>query len=382
MFVRAVRKAIMQQGVGMQGLKTVAAAAALVLAGLGSATAQDKKPVNIYIWNDYLGETTIDDFKKATGYGANVDLYDSLELLEQKVLVGKSGYDVIVPTAEPALSRLIQAKVLQPLDKAKIPNLQNVSPDVLKQLEKSDPGNKYAVPYLGGTIGIGVIPAKIKAVAPDAPLDSWDLVFKPEIAKKVAACGITILDSASDVVPTVFNYLGLDPNSKKKEDHDAVEKLLLSIRPYVKQFVTGQNINLLAAGDACVVVGYNGDVIQAKARAAEAKNGVVVDYIIPKEGAQAWWDTLAIPADAPNKDAAYAFLNFALDVKNMAGISNGVKYANALPAALPLVKEEIRTDSAIFPTAEQQKKLFAISAVNPQVDRMRTRLWTKVKTGK
>lgn len=366
----------------MQGLKTTVAATALVLALTGAASAQDKKPVNIYIWNDYLGETTIDDFKKASGFGANVDLYDSLELLEQKVLVGKSGYDVIVPTAEPALSRLIQAKVLEPLDKSKIPNIKNLSPLVLKQLETSDPGNKFAVPYLGGTIGIGVIPAKIKALAPDAPLDSWDLVFKPEHAKKVAGCGITILDSAVDVIPSVLNYLGLDPNSKKKEDHDAAEKLLLSIRPYVKQFVTGQNINLLAGGDACVVVGYNGDVIQAKARAEEAKNGVVVDYIIPKEGAQAWWDTLAIPADAPNKDGAYAYINFVLDPKNIAGVSNTVSYANAVPASLPMVKEEVRSNSAVFPTEAQQAKLFTIAAVNPQVDRMRTRMWTKIKTGK
>lgn len=366
----------------MQGLKTAVAATALTLAMVGAAAAQDKKPVNIYIWNDYLGETTVDDFKKTTGFGANVDLYDSLELLEQKILVGKSGYDVIVPTAEPALSRLIQAKVLEPLDKSKIPNFKNISPAVLKLLETSDPGNRFAAPYLGGTIGIGVIPAKIKALAPDAPLDSWDLVLKPEFAKKVAPCGITILDSAVDVIPSVLNYLGLDPNSKKKEDHDAAEKVLLAIRPYVKQFVTGQNINLLAGGDACVVVGYNGDVIQAKARAEEAKNGVVVDYVIPKEGAQAWWDTLAIPADAPNKEGAYAFINFALDPQNMAGVSNTVSYANAVPATLPLIKESVRTNSAVFPTEAQQAKLFTISAVNPQVDRMRTRLWTKVKTGK
>lgn len=366
----------------MKTLKTVAAATALLLAGAVPAAAQDKKPVNIYIWNDYLGETTTDDFKKATGYGANVDLYDSLELLEKKVLVGKSGYDIIVPTAEPALSRLIQAKVLEPLDQSKIPNYKNISAAGLKQLEKSDPGNKFAVPYLGGTIGIGILPDKIKALMPDAPLDSWDLVFKPEVAKKLAPCGITILDSAVDVIPSVFNYLGLDPNSKKKEDHDAAEKLLLSIRPYVKQFVTGQNINLLAGGDACVVVGYNGDVVQAKARAQEAKNGVKVDYVIPKEGAQAWWDTLAIPADAPNKDGAYAFINFVLDPQNMAGISNTAKYANAVPGSLPLIKDEVSKDSAVFPTEAQQAKLFSIAAVNPQVDRLRSRLWTKVKTGK
>lgn len=358
------------------------AAAAAITALVGTASAQDKKPVNIYIWNDYLAENTLPDFTKANGYPTKVDLYDSLELLEQKVLVGKSGYDVIVPTAEPALSRLIQAKVVAPLDKAKIPNLSNVNPAILKLLESSDPGNKFAVPYLGGTIGIGILPDKIKALMPDAPLNSWDLVFKPEVAKKLAACGITILDSAVDVIPTVFHYLGIDPNSEKKADHDEAEKLLMSIRPYVKQFVTGQNINLLAGGDACVVVGYSGDVKQAKARAKEAGQGLKVEYVIPKEGAQAWWDTMAIPADAPNKEGAHALINHVLDPKQMAAITNSVQYGNAVTGSLPMVEESIRSDSAVFPTEAESVRLFTISAVKPQVDRMRTRIWTKVKTGR
>lgn len=358
-------------------------AAALTVASLaGSAAAQGKKPVNIYIWNDYLGETTLADFTAASGYPTTVDLYDSLELLEQKVLVGKSGYDVIVPTAEPTLSRLIQAKVLAPLDKSKLPNIANVSPVVLKQLEKSDPGNKYAMPYLGGTIGLGVLPDKIKALAPQAPMDSWALLFDPKWAKALAPCGITIIDSAVDAIPTALKYLGLDPNSEKKEDLDKVEKLLMGIRPYVKQFVTGQNINLLAGGDACVVMAYSGDVIQAQARAEDAKQGVKVDYIIPKEGAQAWWDTLAIPADAPNKDGAYALINFVLQGKPMSGITNTVKYGNAVPASLPEVDEAIKGNPAVFPTEAQRATLFTISAVKPAVDRQRTRLWTKVKTGR
>ncbi|WP_298375926.1 extracellular solute-binding protein [Azospirillum sp.] len=360
-------------------LSLIGAVAAVAIAG--PAMAQAKKPVNIYIWNDYLGETTLADFTKASGAEAKVDLYDSLELLEQKVLVGKSGYDVIVPTAEPTLSRLIQAKVVGPLDKAKIPNFKNLDPKVLKLLENSDPGNKYAVPYLGGTVGIAIIPEKIKAVAPDVALDSWDLIFKPDVAKKVAACGITVMDSAIDVIPSVLNYLGLDPNSEKKEDLEKVEKTLLAVRPYIKQFVTGQNINILAGGDACVVMAYNGDAIQGAARAAEAKSAKV-EYVTPKEGVQVWWDTLAVPADAPNKEGAHQYINFILDPANTAKISNTVRYANAVPASLAAVDGEIRSNPGIFLPEDSKLKLFSLKPIKQATDRARTRVWTKVKTGK
>ncbi len=343
------------------------------------ALAQDKKPVNIYIWNDYLGENTLADFSAATGRSYNIDLYDSLELLEQKILVGKSGYDIVVPTAEPTLSRLIKAGALLPLDKSKIPVRSGVDPKVLTRLQKSDPGNVYAVPYLGGTVGIGILPDKIKALMPDAPLDSWDLIYKPEVAKKVAPCGITLLDSAVDAIPSAFHYLGLDPNSDKKEDHDKVEKLLMSVRPYIKQFVTGQNINLLAGGDACVVMSYSGDAMQAQARAS--KNNVV-RYVIPKEGAMSWWDNLAIPKDSPNVEGAYAFINFVLQPQQIASITNFVKYGNAVPASVPLVKEELRINPAVFPTEAQQATLYAVGPVSPAVDRMRTRMWMRVKTGR
>lgn len=360
-------------------LSLVGAVAAIAVAG--PALAQAKKPVNIYIWNDYLGETTLADFAKATGAETKVDLYDSLELLEQKVLVGKSGYDVIVPTAEPTLSRLIQAKVVGPLDKSKIPNIKNLDPKVLKLLENSDPGNKFGVPYLGGTVGIAIIPEKIKAVAPDVALDSWDLIFKPEVAKKVAACGITVMDSAIDVIPSVLNYLGLDPNSEKKEDLEKAEKTLMAVRPYIKRFVTGENINILAGGDACVVMAYNGDAIQGAARAAEAK-GAKVEYVTPKEGVQVWWDTLAVPADAPNKAGAYEFINFVLDPANTANISNTVRYANAVPASLASVAPDIKGNPGIFLPEDSKVKLFALKSIKQATDRARTRVWTKVKTGK
>jgi putrescine transport system substrate-binding protein len=355
---------------------------AVVLTALAfPALAQSKKPVNIYIWNDYLGEHTLSDFTAATGYATNVDLYDSLELLEQKVLVGKSGYDVIVPTAQPTLSRLIKAGAVTKLDKAKIPNIANVDPATLKLLEKADPGNQYAMPYLGGTVGLGLLPDKIKALAPEAPLDSWDLLYKPEIAKKLAPCGITVLDSATDMLPSAYHYLGLDPNSEKKEDLDKVEKLLTSVRPYIKQFVTGQNINLLAGGDACVVAAYSGDAMQAQARAKEAGKGVNVQYIIPKEGAMAWWDTLAIPTGAPNLEGAYAYINFVLQPKQMAGITNLTKYGNAVPASTPEVTEDLRTNPIVFPSDAEKARLYAIGPISTAADRARNRLWVKIKTG-
>lgn len=354
----------------------------IAVAAPGVARTEDLMPVNIYIWNDYLGETTLADFTRVTGYPTNVDVFDSLELLEQKVLIGKSGYDVVVPTAEPTLSRLIKAGVVEKLDKARLPDLGNVSKTVMMLLEASDPGNLHAVPYMGGTIGLGINPDRTRALMPDAPLDSWDLLFKPEVAARLAPCGITMLDSAVDVIPTVLHYLGLDPNSDRKEDHDAAEALLTSIRPHVKRFVTGQNIDMMAAGDACVVMTYSGDAIQAKVRAAEAGRGVRVEYVIPREGAQVGWDALAIPVDAPNKEGAHAFIDFLMTPEAIAGVTNHVAYTNAVPSSMPLVDEAIRTDRGIFPPPELEAKLFAVTSVSPAVDRMRNRLWTRVRTGR
>ncbi|HYD29422.1 MAG TPA: polyamine ABC transporter substrate-binding protein [Azospirillaceae bacterium] len=340
------------------------------------------KVVNIYNWNDYIGETTLEGFTKATGVKTNYDVYDSLEILEQKVLVGKSGYDVIVPTAEPTLAKMIEAKAVQKLDKTKIPNLQNLDPALMKRLETTDPGNEYAAIYQWGTIGIGLLPEKIKEVAPDVPLDSWDLLFKPEYVSKVAKCGVTLLDSPTDVIPTALHYLGLDPNSEKKEDLAKVEKLLSSIRPHIKTFVTGSTINNLAGGDTCVVMSYSGDALQAKARASEANTGVTVDYVVPNEGVQLWFDVMAIPADAPHPEEAHAFINYALQPEVMAGISNFVQYANAVPASLPSVDEAVRNNPSIFPTEQMKAKMFTLKGISQAADRQRTRLWTKIKTGK
>ncbi|HYI68722.1 MAG TPA: polyamine ABC transporter substrate-binding protein [Skermanella sp.] len=357
-------------------IAAVTAASAVGAPGLASA-----QTVNIYNWNDYIGETTLEDFKADSGISYNYDIYDNLEILEQKLLVGRSGYDITVPTAEPTMSRLIKAGALQKLDKSKIPNLKNLDPELMKQVERSDPGNQYGVIYQWGTIGIGINAEKIKALMPDAPLDSFKLIFDPEVAKKLAPCGITILDSATDTFPTVLHYLGLDPNSDKAEDLKKAEEALMKIRPYVKNFVTGQNINNLAAGDACVALAYSGDVIQAQARAAEANAGVTVDYVVPKEGVQLWFDMMTITKDAPNVDAAHKFINFILKPETMAGITNFTNYANAVPDSLATVDEAVKSNPSVFPTDAAKQKMFTVSAVAPAAERLRTRSWTKIKTG-
>ena len=249
------------------------------------AHAQDKV-LNVYNWTDYIDPKVLERFTAETGIKVQYDVYDSLETLEGKLLAGHSGYDIVVPTNEPTFSRLIKAGALQPLDKAKIPNLKNLDPKLMDRVQSSDPGNKYGAIYLWGTIGLGVVPDKIKALAPDAPMDSWDLLLKPENAKLLAPCGIVLMDSAIDTIPTVLKYLGKNPESSDPKDLEAVEKTLMAIRPYIRTFASGGALEMLASGQTCVAMDYSGDVVQAAARAHEAKQGAV-DYILPKEFAAA-----------------------------------------------------------------------------------------------
>lgn len=356
----------------------LATVAAFAVAGPGLAFAET---VNIYNWSDYIGETTLEDFTAATGIETNMDLYDGNEVLEAKLLAGNAGYDVVMPTAQPYLARQIQAGVYQKLDKSKIPNLKNLDPALMERVATADPGNEYAVIYQWGTNGLGYNVDMVRERLPDAPLDSWDLLFKPENAEKLADCGISLLDSPVEVLPIALKYLGKDPNSEDPEDLKAAEELVMQIRPYVKYFHSSQYINDLANGDICLALGWSGDVIQAQARAEEAGNGQEIAYVIPKEGTLIWFDTMAIPADAPNPDAAHAFINFILDPEVMAGITNYVAYGNAIPASLPMIDEEIRNDPAIFPSDEVRENLFAMKEASPRYDRERTRTWTRIRTG-
>jgi putrescine transport system substrate-binding protein len=323
----------------------------------------------------------LERFKQETGITVRYDVFDALETLEAKLLAGHSGYDVVVPTNEPTFSRLIKVGALTPIDRARVPNWSNLDPALMKQVESSDPGNKYGAIYLWGTTGLGVIPDRVKKLAPDAPMDSWDLLFKPENAKRIAPCGITMMDSAIDVIPGVLKYLGKSPNSTDAADLAAVERTLMGIRRYIRSFASGGALEALATGRTCLVLDYSGDVVQAQARAVEAKRNVAVHYIAPKEGAQLSFDMLAIPADAEHKDAAYTFINFLLQPDVMAAITNKVRYANAVPASHAMIRPELLADTNVFPTPAQMTAFFTVGPVPQAAQRLRTRMWARFKAG-
>ena len=300
----------------------VLAGLALSLGLLTGAFAQNRT-LNVYNWSDYVDPKVLQDFTKETGIKVVYDTYDTNEILETKLLAGKSGYDLVVPSG-PFLQRLIKAGVFQKLDKAKLPNAKNLWPEVMGRLAVFDPGNLHAVNYMWGTTGIGVNLAKVRQRLGETPLNSWDLVLKPEIIAKLKDCGVHMLDAPEDVFPGVLNALGLNPDSKKVEDLNRAGEALFRIRGNVQKFHSSEYINGLANGDICLVVGYSGDVLQAKKRAEEAKNGVEVAYFIPREGALMWFDSLAIPADAKNVAEAHAFIDYMMRPEVAAANTNFV----------------------------------------------------------
>ena len=360
----------------------------LLLAGLallallvGPAVAQERV-VNVYNWTDYIDPKVIEAFTAETGIRVRYDVYDSLETLEAKMLAGRSGYDIIVPTSEPTFSRLIRAKALAEIDRARVPNWSNLDPALMRRVESSDPGNRFGAIYLWGTVGMGILPERVRALAPDAPLDGWDLVLKPENARRLKACGITIMDSAIDVIPSVLRYLGRRPDSTDANDLAAVEKTLMAIRPHVRNFANAGALEALATGQTCVAITYSGDVIQAQARAKEAGKGVVVAYVAPKEGAQVAFDMLAIPADAPDREAAHAFIDFVLRPPMMAAITNMTRYPNAVPATRPMLDPALLADTNVFPSEAQMAGFFAPAAIPQAAERARNRMWARFKAGK
>ncbi|SEI75571.1 putrescine transport system substrate-binding protein [Azotobacter beijerinckii] len=345
------------------------------------AAAPAGKTLHVYNWSDYIGENTLANFSAESAIQVVYDVFDSNEVLEAKLLAGSSGYDVVVPS-NPYLAKQIKAGVFQKLDKSKLPNWANLDKDLLKALELSDPGNQYAVPYMWGTVGIGYNVDKIKAVLGDkAPLDSWDLVFKPENLAKLKACGVSFLDSPTEMLPAALHYLGYAPDSSKPEELKKAEELFLKIRPSVAYFHSSKYISDLANGDTCVAVGYSGDIYQAKARAEEVGNGLKIAYSIPKEGAGSFFDVLAIPADAKNVAEAHAFINFLMKPPVIAEITNEVHFPNGNAAATPLVDEAIRTDPGIYPSQAILKKLYTFPDLAPDVQRTMTRSWTRIKSG-
>jgi len=352
---------------------------ALVFVAL-PAHAQDRV-LNVYNWTDYIDPAALKRFEKETGVTVNYDVFDSLETLEAKMLTGHSGYDIVVPSDEPSFSRLIKDGALAVIDHAKVPNWHNLDPALMRRVAESDPGNAHGAIYLYGSTGLGIEPDRIRALAPDAPLDSWDLLFKPENARRLAACGIVILDSEIDVIPTVLHYLGKSPDSTDPADLAAVEHALMAIRPYIRNFASGGALEALAAGEVCLALDYSGDVAQAAERAADAHRGVTVRFVIPKEGAQIGFDMLAIPADAPHKDIALQFINFLLQPDVMAGITNVTRYPNAVPASRAMVRPGLLADPAVYPTSEDEARMFHIGPLPLAAERARTRMWDRVKAG-
>ncbi|MNF59471.1 Putrescine-binding periplasmic protein precursor [compost metagenome] len=356
---------------------------AVSLLGVFATVAQaNDKVLRVYNWSDYIAPDTVKKFEDETGIDVVYDVFDSNETLEARLLAGKSGYDIVVPSNS-FLAKQIKAGVYQPLDKSKLPNWKNLNTTLLKNVSASDPGNAYAVPYMWGSIGIGFNPDKVKAALGDnAPVNSWDLLFKPENAAKLKSCGISILDSATEMLPLALHYLGYPVNSQDTRQLAEAQALFMKLRPSVAYFHSSKYISDLANGNLCVAVGYSGDVVQAKARAEEAGNNVTIDYSIPKEGAGSFYDMVAIPHDAENVEAAHQFINFLMRPDIMAEITNNVGYANANAAATPLVDEAIRNDAGSYPPESVLATLYAIPDQPISFARIMTRDWTRVKLGK
>ena len=371
------RKSASGAGPGAASATDKASAAADSGTGTGKALG---RVLNLYIWSDYLAANTLSNFEKQTGIKVRVAYFDTNETLETKLLAGSSGYDVVLPTAS-YFERQIKAGVYLTLDKSKLPNLKNMDPQLMSKVALHDPDNAHGVIYTWGTNGIGYNEKMVKELMPDAPLDSWRLVFDPAVASKVAKCGISVLDSPAEMMRAVYNYLGKDPNSQKPEDLVLAEAVLAKIRPYIRNINSSEYIEALANGDLCIAVGYNGDVMQARDRAREANKGIEVKYTVPKEGSILWFDMLAIPKDAPDPESAYAFINYIMTPQVIADISNFKRYANANTAAQALLLPTVKDDPGIYPTLEQRQKLAVQLADSADQTRAITRVWQKFKTG-
>jgi len=362
----------------MKTNRFIVAACAAIIAQAGAAQAD---VVNVFNWSDYITDEVLERFTAETGITVNYDVYDSNDTLEARLLAGSSGFDVVVPTAT-FLQRQIAAGVYQPLNRELLPNWENMDAELMAAAASHDPGNEHATIYMWGTTGIGYnIDMVAERLGEDFEVDTWAMVFDPEVASQLADCGISWLDSPTDMYPAAFAWMGLDPQSTDTADFEAATEMMQAVRPYVRYFHSSQYISDLANGEICVAVGWSGDVLQAAERAEEADRGVNVWYAIPREGAMQWFDMLAIPADAPNPENAHAFINFMMDPAAAADITNYVWFPNANAAAFELVDEDIRTDPAIYPTDEVTETLFTGVTYGGQTDRIVTRLWTRVRTG-
>lgn len=350
------------------------------LAALMSAAVQAQPSVSVYNWTDYIGQTTLADFQGKTGVKVIYDVFDSNETLEGKLLAGRTGYDVVVATSN-VLPSLIQAGVLQPLDPAQLSNLSHIDPDILAQLAVNDPGNRYAVPYLWGTTGIGYDVDKVKAALGDnAPVNSWDLIFKEENISKLQSCGVAMLDSPSEIISIALNYLGLPSNSKNPDDYLKAQALLLKIRPYILYFDSSKIDVDLAGGNICVVVGWANGALAAQAANESVNTGRRISYSLPREGALVWSENLVLLKDAPHPKAGMAFINYMLRPEVIAKTSNHTLYPNANKDATAFVEQKLRDNPWIYPDKETVATLVPLEPLPLKLERIRTRVWTKVKS--
>jgi len=354
-----------------------------VVAGVGPVplAGAPERFVNIYNWSDYIDPAVLIAFTKETGIKVRYDTFDSSDTLDAKLLAGKSGYDVVVPTGY-FLARQIKAGLYQKLDRTKLPNLGNIWPEIATRLAVYDPGNQYAVNYMWGTTGIGFnVKTARQILGPNAKIDSWDDVFDPDRIARFKDCGINFLDSSDDIMPAALHYLQLDPNSSNPVDLERATDLLMKIRPYVRKFHSSEYLNGLATGEICLAIGFSGDIKQAQKRAAEVNGGIEIGYSIPKEGAQLWFDNLAIPSDAPDVAAAHEFINFMLKPEVAAKNTDFVSYANGNLASQQFIKKSILDDRTIYPDDATMARLYTIFAHDLKTERLVNRLWTRIKTG-
>jgi putrescine transport system substrate-binding protein len=339
-----------------------------------------EKVLNLYIWSDYLARDTISSFERLTGIKVRVTYFETNETLEARMLTGNSGFDVVVPTA-PFFQRQIRSGAYLPLDKKQLPNLVNLDPAIMARVALNDPGKEHGVVYAWTTYGIGYNEKMLAEALPNVPVDSWRLIFDPSFAAKLSKCGISTIDAPAGVVRLVLKYLGKNPNAPSPQDLSDAASVLMKIRPYIRNIDTSNYTEAMANGDICIALGYSGDFVQARKRAEEVKNGIKINYVIPQEGSLISFDMLAIPKDAPHVANAHAFINYLMNPSVIANITNFVGYANANSAATPLIDTSILSDTVVYPTRDQQARLFVQMQDSAEQARAITRLWQRFKTG-
>ena len=356
--------------------------AALVLASGTTRAQEEEKVLNVYNWSDYIAEDTLKAFEKETGIRVRYDNYDNNEILHAKLVAGKTGYDVVVPSSYWARLQA-DGGLLRKLDKSKIPNLKYMDPEIEATLAKLDPGNQYMVDWLWGYTTVGINVDKVKAALGSMPMpdNAWDLVFKPEYMAKLKSCGVSYLDSPTDIVPAALHYLGKPPFTRNQADFQAVPALLKAVRPYISLFSSSGYINDMANGSVCVALGWSGDINIARQRAIDGKTGQNIQALIPKTGGVLFFDTMVIPIDAPHPDNAHKFINFILKPEVHAAITNKVFYANPNKESRKFIKPEVANNPTVFPPEADMKRMALPDAVTNDIRRSMTRIYTAFKTG-